>query len=67
MDITVTISPGAHANPASAKRSICGARMAPIRAENEQNPILGFINRTDRPVYIHLIPDPNPVDRITVG
>ena len=53
MDITVTISPGAHANPASAKRSICGARMAPIRAENEQNPILGFINQTDRQDYIH--------------
>lgn len=41
--------------------------MAPIRAENEQNPISGFINQTDRPVYIYKIPDPNPVDRITVG
>ena len=28
IDITVTISPGAHTNPASARRSICGAKIA---------------------------------------
>ena len=44
IDITVTISPGAHTNPASARRSICGAKIAPMRAENEQKPYWRSLN-----------------------